>query len=96
MHVAVFRVDRSLAVDRLAERVDHPAEQFRADRHIENAPGALDGVALRDVLVLAQNHRTDGVAFEVQGEAESILREFEHLALHDVGQTVDADDAGAS
>ena len=30
-------VDRSLAVDRLAERVDHAADQLGPDRHFENA-----------------------------------------------------------
>ena len=91
--VGHLRVDRALAVDRLAERVDHAADQLRADRHFENAAGALDGVAFGDVLVGAQHHRADRVALEVQREAERVARELEHLALHRVGQAVDAADA---
>ena len=35
-------VDRSLAVDRLAERVDDAAEHLVADGHRDDAAGALD------------------------------------------------------
>ena len=86
-------VDRALAVDRLAERVDHAADQLGADRHFEDAARALDGVAFGDVLVFAQHHRADRVALEVEREAERVARELEHLALHRVGQAVDAADA---
>jgi len=49
------------------------------------------------MLVLAQDHGADGVALEVQRQAEGLLtvlgqRKLQHLALHDVGQAVDADD----
>src|SRR5215472_2433625 len=91
--VARLGVDRALAVDRGAERVHDAPEQLGADRHLENPPGALHRVALGDVLVLAQNHRADRVALEVEREAEGVLREFQHLALHHVGQPVDAADA---
>src|SRR5690606_36276826 len=47
-------VDRTLAVDRVAERIDDAAEQAFADRHFENASRGLDRVAFDDVLVLAQ------------------------------------------
>ena len=47
-------VHRALAVDRLAQRVDHAAEKFRAHRHFENAPGGLDLRSLGDVLVVAR------------------------------------------
>ncbi len=86
-------VDRALAVDGLAQRVDHAAEQLGADRHLEDAARALDRVALGDVLVLAQDHRADRVALEVQREPEGVAGELEHLALHHVGKAVDAADA---
>ena len=64
----------------------------------QDAAGALDGVAFGDVLVLAQDHRADRVALEVQRQAEGRLavrrrRELEHFALHRVRQAVDAADA---
>ena len=61
-----------------------------ADRHFEDAAGALDRVAFGDVLVLAQDHRADRVTLEVEREAEGVLRELEHFALHHVLQAVDA------
>ena len=69
-HVRHLGVDRALAVDRLAQRVDHAADQLGADRHFQDAARALDGVAFGDVLVLAQDHRADRVALEVQRQAE--------------------------
>src|SRR6185369_1167972 len=90
--VGQLGVDRTLAVDRLAQRVDDAAEQFRADRHFENAAGGLDGVALGNVLVFAEHDGADGVTFEVQRHAEGVAREFEHFTLHDVLQAMHAAD----
>ena len=92
------RLNRTLAIDRLANRVHHAANEFRADGHFENAARRLDGVAFGDVLVLAQDHRADGVALQVQRQAErgdAFLggREFQHFAGHRIGQAVDAADA---
>ena len=56
-------------------------------------PGAFDDVAFGDVLVVAENHGADGVALEVERQAEGVAGEFQHFALHDVGQTMDAADA---
>src|SRR5205814_5453015 len=58
----------------------------------------LDRVAFGDVLVLAQDHGADGVALEVQREAEGRRavgrrRELQHFAGHRIGQAVDAADA---
>ena len=91
--VGFLRVDRALAVDGLPECIHDAADQRRADRHLEDAAGALDRVALGDVLVVAQDHRADRVALEVEREAEGVVRELEHLALHRVLQPVDAADA---
>ncbi len=57
----------------------------------------LDGVAFGDVFVFTQNHGADRVALEVQCQAEGGgavggCGEFQHFALHHVGQAVDADD----
>ncbi len=92
-HVGHLGEERALAVDRLAERIHHAPEELGAHRHLENAAGALDRVALGDVLVFAEDHRADRVALEVQGEAEGVVREFQHLALHHVREAVDAADA---
>jgi hypothetical protein len=51
--------DRALAVDRLAERVDHAADHRLADRHRHDAAGALDLVAFLDLGVLAEQHGAD-------------------------------------
>src|SRR5690606_16154921 len=87
------RVDRPLAIDGIAQRIDHTAQQGLADRHFQHAPGALDGIAFLQVQVVAQHHGTDGVALEVERQAEGVARELEHFVGHRVLQAVDTDDA---
>jgi hypothetical protein len=48
-------LDRALAVDRVAERVDDAAEQALADRALDDRAGALDGVAFLDGAVVAED-----------------------------------------
>ncbi len=91
----LLRDDRALAVDRLAERVDHAAEQLVADRHRDDAAGALHEIAFFDLLELAEEHRADALFFEVQRDAEHAVRELEHLARHRVVDAVHARDAVA-
>ena len=86
---------RPLAVDRVAEPVDHPAQQAAADRHVDDGPGALDRVALADAAVLAEDHDADIVEFEVEGHALDAVRELDHLAGLDLVEAVDAGDAVA-
>ena len=91
----VLRGDRPLAVDRLAERVDHAADQLLTDRDRDDPVGALDGVAFLDLGVLAEEHRADALFFQVQGDAEDTVGKLEHLAGHRLFDAVDARDAVA-
>jgi hypothetical protein len=45
------------------------------------------------VLVFAQHHRAHRVALQVQRQGEGVVRQFDHFALHHVGQAEDAHDA---
>ena len=47
---------RALAVDRLAEDVEHPAKRRFADRHTDAAAGRFDRHAARELLARAQQH----------------------------------------
>ena len=85
--------DRALAVERAPERVDDAPEQLLADGDLQQRAGPLDGVALGDVLPLAEQHRADVVGLEVQREAGDAVRELEHLEGHAVLQPVQARDA---
>ena len=89
-------LDRSLAVDRLAERIDHAAEQRLADRNFGDTAGALDLVALANRLRIAKQRRADVVLLEVEHHAENPVREFQQLAQRRVLQAVDARDTVAA
>ncbi len=86
---------RTLAVDRIAEAIDHTAEQTLSDRHVDDGAGPFDGVAFLDVTVVTENHDADVVGFEVQRHALDAAGEFDHLAGLDLVEAVDARDAVA-
>ena len=76
-----------------AQRVDDAAEQFRTDRHFEDATRGLARGAFGDALVLAQHHGADRVLLEVQRQAEQAARELDHFTVANVGEAVNAHDA---
>ena len=88
-------LDRPLAVDRLAERIDDAAEQPLADRHLDDGAGALDGLAFLDLAVGAEDHDADIVDFEIERHAFDAALELDHLAGLHVVEAVDAGNAVA-
>jgi hypothetical protein len=92
-HTALRRLDRALAVDRVAEAVDDAAEQTLADRHVHDGAGALDGVAFLDLAVRAEDHDADIVGFEVQRHALHAVGELDHFAGLHIVEAVDAGNA---
>src|SRR5258708_6201698 len=90
---ALVGLDRTLAVNRIAERIDHAAEQTLADRRIDDGAGTLDGLAFLDLAVGAENHDTDVVGFEVQRHAAGAVLELDHLTGLDVVEAVNAGNA---
>ena len=92
---ALVGLDRPLAVDRIAERVDDAAEQALADRHLDDGAGALDGLAFLDLAVGAEDHDADIVDFEIERHAFDAALELDHLAGLHVVEAVDAGDAVA-
>src|SRR3546814_3434709 len=66
--------DRAFAVDRIAETVDHAAEQALADGNIDDRAGTADGVAFLDGGVRAEDHDTDIRSEEHTSELQSLMR----------------------
>ena len=92
---ALGRLDRALAVDRVAERVDDAAEQGLADRNVDDRLGALDARAFGNFGVRTENHDADIVRLEVQRHALGAVVELDHLAGLDIVEAVDARDSVA-
>ncbi len=88
-------LDRTLAVDRIAETVDDAAEKTLADRNFDDGAGPLDRIAFLDRAVVAENNDADVVGFEVQRHAADAAGELDHFAGLDVIEAVDARDAVA-
>ena len=86
-------VDLALAVDRVAQRVDHAAEEAVADGHGEDLARPLDGLALLDAPELAEHDGADLADVEVERQAQRAVLELEQLVGHRRGQALDARDA---
>ena len=78
------------AIQRIAQGIDHAAQNGVADRDGEQAAGAADFVPLVNLEVIAEDDHAHRVFFEVEGQAEDIVGEFDHLAGHDAGEAIDA------
>ena len=61
--------DRTFAIDRLAQGVHHAADETFADGDRHDTPGAAHFVAFFDLLIFAEQHRTNLVFFQVQRNA---------------------------
>src|SRR5262249_17125414 len=84
-----------LVIDRITERIDHTAEQALADRHVDDGPGAFDGLAFDDFAVFAEDHDADIVGFEVERHAADAVLKLDHLAGLHIVEAIDARDAVA-
>ena len=88
-------LDGALAVDGLAEGVDHAAHQGGARGHVGDAARALHLVALLHGGGLAEDRDADVVLFEVEHQAEEAAGELHELTGHGAREPVDAGDAVA-
>ena len=88
-------VDRALAVERVSERVDDAAKECLTDRNRRDLAGAAHGIALADLVPLAEERDADVVLLEVEREADDAVVELEHLERDAVLEPVDAGDAVA-
>src|SRR5918911_196967 len=75
--IVIIRNDQATVVNRIAERVYNAPDQGVADRHLHDAPRALDQIALPDLLKVAEEHRADFVFFKVQSEAAHVVWKFQ-------------------
>ena len=85
--------DRTLVVNRHAERIDDAADQGVAHGHAHDAAGALDFVAFLDLGEFAEQDHADLIFFEVHSDSGDAVREAEQLAGHDLVKAVDTGDS---
>ena len=70
----VRRINRSLPINGLAQRVDHPANHRFTHRHLHDAAGAVDLITLLNFDVLTQQHGANVVFFKIQGHTVDVMR----------------------
>ena len=88
-------VDRPLAVEWVAERVDDATEHALADRDAHHLAGTPDRLPLLDELPLAEERDPDVVLLEVERDPDDAVLELEPLERDAVLEAVDARDAVA-
>ena len=90
---ALAAVEGGAAVDGLPDAVDDASEELGADGDVDDGAGALDGVPLEDVAIVAEDDDSDVVLLKVEGHAAEAAGEDYHLPGLDVGEAVHAGDA---
>ena len=89
-------LDRALAVERLAERADHAAEERVTDRDRQHLAGPLDPLAFLDLAEVAEDDDADLAHVQVQRQAAGAVLELEQLVRHRGRQSLDPGDAVAA
>ena len=85
--------DRTLAVDGLAQCVDHPPQEGVAHRYGEDPTRGPDHLLLVEVVDVAQDDGADALLVEVERQAEGPVLKLEELVDGRLGQTGDPGDA---
>ena len=80
----VGSLDGALAVDGLAQRVDHAANHTLAHWHGNDLAGALDGTALLDAFIITKQDDGDTVFFQVLRHAVGAALKLDQLTGHTV------------
>src|SRR5271156_3546223 len=93
--IALRRLNGAFVINGIPERVHNAADHAIADRHGHDFSGAFDGVAFFDFGVITQEHRADLIFFQVQRDAENVVRKLDHFAGHALIEAVNARDAVA-
>ncbi len=83
------RGNRSLPVQRAAERVDDAPEESLADGSLENAAGAADLVSLLHLLGVAEQGDADALFLQVEDEPVHVVPERRDLRGHRAVEPVD-------
>ncbi len=89
---ALRGLDRALAVERVAERIDDATEQRLADGDRGDVAGAAHGVAFLDLVPLAEEGDADVVLLEVEGDPDDAVVELQELERDAVLEPVHAGD----
>merc|ERR1719209_522995 len=79
----------TLAINRVAQGINNPAETLHANGNVDNGTGPLHDIALLDELVVTEDDNTNVVRLQVEGHALQARAEFHHLLSLDVLQTID-------
>ncbi len=86
-------LDRTFAVDRLTQGIDHAADQAIANRHRGNAPGGAHLHAFFDAGIFTHDDDADQVALQVEGDAHHTVGELDQLLGAHIAQAADAGNA---
>jgi hypothetical protein len=90
----VFRSYRALAIQRIAQWVDHASQQTVSHGHVHHAAGTLDLVACVQVLVVPEQDDTDLFFIQVECDAKQTAREHYNLFVTNTRKSGKCRDSG--
>jgi hypothetical protein len=83
-------VDGTLSIDGLAQGINDPSSHGLSHGNRKHLACPPNRIALFDLGIIAQDHGSYVVLFEVEGHPEDFVRKFKHLGRHATGKPFDS------
>src|SRR6266404_42580 len=83
-------LDRTLAIEGLAQSTNDAAEQTFADRHLQEFASRANFVTLFKLRVVAHDHHADFGLIEIQRQAGEAATKIDHFIKHGVAEAFDS------
>src|ERR1039458_5894741 len=77
---------RAFAVERFAQRVDHPSQQTVSHRYVHDPAGAFDFVARVQILIFAEQDHADFILSHAERNAQQIATESHQFLIPYAGK----------
>mmetsp|Transcript_17320 Transcript_17320/g.24659 ORF Transcript_17320/g.24659 Transcript_17320/m.24659 type:complete len:292 (+) Transcript_17320:580-1455(+) len=82
----------STSINGLTNSVDNTSKKLLTNRNIHNSSSTLDGVSLKNITIVTEDHNSDVVLLQVKGHTAETAGEDNHLSGLDIGKTVNTGD----
>ncbi|MBA7615052.1 hypothetical protein ES703_22328 [subsurface metagenome] len=92
----LLSLDRPLAIEGIAQGIDHPPDKGFTHRHLGDTPRAAHLVSFFNLGIIAQYDSGHAIFFQVQGDAHNIVGKLQQLVILGRRQPVNAGDAIAN
>mmetsp|Transcript_14101 Transcript_14101/g.21184 ORF Transcript_14101/g.21184 Transcript_14101/m.21184 type:complete len:284 (+) Transcript_14101:923-1774(+) len=85
---ALAVIQTGTPINGLTNTINNTSQKLRSDGNIDNGTGTLDGVSLKNITIVTENHNSHIVLFQVKSHPAKTAGEHNHLSGLDIGKSV--------